>query len=60
MSPLAQLVKRHGVNAKLRRAIMKERGWREPRFGEPGRSDWYDNWPAFSLELEAAIKEARG
>lgn len=59
MSPLAQLVRKHGVNAKLKAAIMRERGWKPARFGSGAREDWYVNWPAFSVELEAAVIEAK-
>lgn len=48
---LLELVAKHGAGAKLKRVIMAQRGWKY--------DDWYLNWPEFSLELEAAILEAR-
>jgi len=52
MTPLATQVLRFGVTAKLKRAVMLERGWRRD-------DDWYRNWPTFAPELVAAIDEAR-
>lgn len=56
---LVEMVRKHGVGAKLKRAVMAARGWKHPPFGSGDIGDWYRNWPAFRDELEAAVREAR-
>lgn len=57
---LVEMIRKHGVGAKLKRVVMAERGWRQPAFGSGDNGDWYRNWPTFVVELEAAIREAKG
>ena len=57
MSELASLIKKYGMTAKLKREVMRRRGWRAPPFGVVGRNDWYDNWPELAAELVEALKE---
>jgi hypothetical protein len=48
---LADMIRKFGVNAKLKKAVMRQRGWNP--------ADWYRQWPTFGAELELAIREAR-
>ncbi len=53
---LAALVARNGAGAKLKRAVMKACGWREPRFDSGDAGDWYRNWPALAPLLESVLR----
>ena len=52
------MVRKYGVGPKLKRAVMQARGWKSARVGTADHDDWYANWPTFSVELEAAVREA--
>lgn len=54
-TPMTDLIRKNGVNAKLRRAIEHERGWRRGNIktGDPG--EWYERWPETAKEIEAAL-----
>jgi hypothetical protein len=56
---LEEMIRKHGVCAKLKHAVVAARGWRRENLktGDPG--EWYERWPVFSLELEAAIQATK-
>lgn len=56
---LVDLVRRYGVGAKLKNTVILERRWRRADHLSGDEGEWYARWPTFSLELEAAIREAR-
>lgn len=58
-SELAELVRRHGVNAKLKSAIMRTYGWRHDAAGPP-LDDWYREWPSLASQLDHAIRISQG
>ena len=56
---LVEMVRKYGATAKLKHAVVAARGWRRSNFKTGDEGEWYERWPAFSLELEAAIIEAK-
>lgn len=58
-SELVELVRRHGVNAKLKSAIMRAHGWRHDAAGPP-LDDWYREWPSLAPQLDHAIRISQG
>lgn len=57
MTSVVDLVRRLGVNARLRHAIERDRSWRRGNLktGDPG--EWYERWPETAREIEAALVE---
>ena len=54
MTPIVDLVRRYGMNAKLKHAIIADRGWRRSTLHDPG--EWYERWPEIARELADAAR----
>ncbi len=59
LMPLVEMVRKYGVGGKLKQAVIAERGWRRPDFRTGDAGEWYERWPVFAAELEAAVTTVR-
>lgn len=57
---LVEMIRRFGVGARLKHAVIADRNWRRADYRSGDEGEWYARWPAFAVELNAAIREVRG